>query len=150
MLLSVPLPTSTSTGSVRANYGKIENKGVEILLNTHNIKGREFNWYTDIGWHANKNKIVRLGPTGEDILLNWWVGGANTVLREGESVATFWGLNRLGTYSTEEASLAARYGFVPGDVKYEDINKDGSINASDGYLIGSAFPKWEMDFNNKV
>ena len=149
MLLSVPLPTSTSTGSVRANYGKIENKGFEILLNTHNIKGREFNWYTDIGWHANKNKIVRLGPTGEDILLNWWVGGANTVLREGESVATFWGLNRLGTYSTEEASLAARYGFVPGDVKYEDINKDGSINASDGYLIGSAFPKWEMDFNNR-
>lgn len=149
MLLSVPLPTSTTTGSVRDNYGEIENKGIEILLNTHNIKGNQFNWYTDIAWSANRNKIVKLGPTGEDILRNYWVGGANTVLREGESVATFWGLNRLGTYSTEEASLAARYGFVPGDVKYEDINNDGAINASDGYLLGSAFPKWDMDFNNR-
>lgn len=149
MLLDVPLPTSTTTGSVRKNYGKIENKGFEVMLNTHNLKGNDFNWYTDIAWSANQNKIVQLGPTGADILRNSWVGGANTVLRKGESIATFWGLNRLGTYSTQEVSLAARYGFVPGDVKYEDTNKDGSINASDGYLLGSAFPKWDMDFNNR-
>ncbi len=150
MLLDVPLPTSTSTGSVTENYGKVENKGFEIVLNTHNIKSSQFNWYTDIAWSANRNKIKKLGPTGEDILRNSWVGGANTVLREGESIATFWGLNRLGTYSTEEASLAARYGFVPGDVKYEDRNNDGAINSSDGYLLGNAFPKWDMDFNNRI
>ena len=150
MLLEVPLPTSTTTGSVRQNYGEIENKGFEVVLNTHNIKTRDFNWYTDIAWSANKNKILKLGPTGQDILRNYWVGGANTVLREGESLATFWGLNRLGTYSTEEASLAARYGFVPGDVKYEDVNNDGAINASDGFLLGSAFPKWDMDLNNRI
>jgi len=150
MLLSVPLPTSTTTGSVRDNYGEIENKGFEVMLNTHNMKRNQFNWFTDIAWSANRNKILTLGPTGEDILRNYWVGGANTVLREGESVATFWGLNRLGTYSTQEASLAARYGFQPGDVKYEDTNNDGSINASDGYLLGSAFPKWDMDFNNRL
>ena len=150
MLLDVPLPTSTTTGSVKENYGEVENKGFEVLINTHNIKGKDFNWYTDIAWSRNKNKIVKLGPTGADILRNSWVGGANTVLREGESVATFWGLNRLGTYSTEEASLAARYGFVPGDVKYEDKNNDGAINTSDGYLLGSAFPKWDMDFNNRI
>ncbi len=150
MLLDVPLPTSTTTGSVRENYGSIENKGFEVMLNTHNVKSNNFNWYTDIAWSANKNKIVQLGPTGEDILRNYWVGGANTVLREGEPVASFWGLNRLGTYSTEEASLAARYGFVPGDVKYEDTNNDGVINVSDGYLLGSAFPKWDMDFNNRL
>ncbi len=150
MLLSVPLPTSTTTGSVRDNYGEIENKGFEVMLNTHNVRSNAFNWYTDIAWSANENKIVKLGPTGEDILRNYWVGGANTVLREGESVATFWGLNRLGTYSTEEASLAARYGFVPGDVKYEDTNNDGSINASDGFLLGSAFPNWDMYVNNRL
>ncbi|MGV8137032.1 MAG: SusC/RagA family TonB-linked outer membrane protein [Mangrovibacterium sp.] len=149
MLLDVPLPTSTTTGSVRKNYGEVENKGVEIVLNTHNTDKRNFDWYTDIAFTANRNKILKLGPTGEDILLNYWVGGANTVLREGESIATFWGLNRLGTYSTEEASLAARYGFVPGDVKYEDKNNDGAINASDGYLLGNAFPKWDMDLNNR-
>jgi hypothetical protein len=38
MLLDVPLPTSTTTGSVRLNYGKIQNEGVEATVSTHNIK----------------------------------------------------------------------------------------------------------------
>jgi TonB-linked SusC/RagA family outer membrane protein len=151
MLLSVPLPQSTTTGSVRKNYGTVENKGFEIQLSTQNIKSQNFNWYTDIAWSANKNKIVKLGPTGADILMNSWVGGANTILRVGEPIASFFGLTRLGTYSTQEASLAARYGFVPGDVKYFDKNGDGLISyVADGDLLGSAFPKWDMDITNSM
>lgn len=151
MLLDVPLPQSTTTGSVRKNYGTIENKGFEVTLNSRNINRAGFNWSTDLVFSANKNKIIQLGPTGADILRNYWVGGANTILREGESVATFFGLTRLGTYSTEEASLAARYGFVPGDVKYLDKNGDGLISfVADGDVLGSAFPKWDMNINNDV
>jgi TonB-linked SusC/RagA family outer membrane protein len=151
MLLDVPLPQSTTTGSVKMNYGTVENKGFEISINTHNIKSSNFNWYSDIAWSANKNTIIKLGPTHADILRNYWVGGANTILREGESIASFFGLNRLGTYSTQEASLAARYGFVPGDVKYEDKNGDGVISfVSDGGVLGSAFPKWDMNFANNI
>jgi TonB-linked SusC/RagA family outer membrane protein len=149
MLLNVPLPQSTTTGSVRQNYGDVENKGFEIQLSTHNVKSTDFNWFTEIAWSTNKNTIKKLGPTGADILQDSWVGGANTILRVGESIATFFGLQRLGTYSTQEASLAARYGFVPGDVKYLDANADGLISyVSDGGLLGSAFPKWDMDFTN--
>ena len=151
MLLDVPLPQSTTTGSVKKNYGKVENKGWEVIVNTHNVKSENFNWYTDFSFSANKNKIVQLGPTGADILRNSWVGGANTILREGESVASFFGLKRLGTYSTEEASLAARYGFVPGDVKYFDKNGDGVISfVADGDLLGSAFPIWDMNITNNM
>lgn len=151
MLLNVPLPLSTTTGEVRKNYGSIENKGVEFTIGTHNVKSKDFNWFTDVTFAANKNKIVQLGPTGADILRNYWVGGANTILREGESVASFFGLTRLGTYSTEEASLAARYGFVPGDVKYEDKNGDGIISfVADGDVLGSAFPIFDMNINNNV
>lgn len=149
MLLDVPLPQSTTTGSVKKNYGTIENKGWEVLLTTHNVKSQDFNWYTNLNFSANKNKIIKLGPTGADILRNSWVGGANTILRVGESVASFFGLTRLGTYSTQEASLAARYGFVPGDVKYLDRNEDGVISfVADGNVLGSAFPVWDMDITN--
>jgi len=149
MLLDVPLPRSTTTGSVKKNYGTIENKGYELTIGSHNVKSNDFNWFTDVTFSANQNKILQLGPTGADILRNYWVGGANTILREGESVASFFGLTRLGTYSTEEASLAARYGFVPGDVKYLDRNNDGAINfVSDGSVLGSAFPKWDMNVGN--
>jgi TonB-dependent starch-binding outer membrane protein SusC len=149
MLLNVPLPQSTTTGSVRKNYGDVENKGFEVQLSTHNVKSTDFNWFTELSWSTNKNTIKKLGPTGADILMNSWVGGANTILRVGEPIATFFGLTRLGTYSTQEASLAAQYGFVPGDVKYFDKNGDGLISyVSDGDLLGSAFPKWDMDFTN--
>lgn len=151
MLLDVPLPQSTTTGSVRLNYGKIRNEGVEATLSTHNVKQKDFNWFSDINISHNENTIVQLGPTGADILRNWWVGGANTILREGLSVAQFFGLNRLGTYSTQEASLAARYGMLPGDVKYEDRNNDGRISfVEDGIPMGSAFPVWDMNVNNTV
>ncbi len=149
MLLDVPLPQSTTTGSVKKNYGTIENKGWEVTLNAHVIKSKDFNWLADVTYSANQNKIVKLGPTGADILRNSWVGGANTILRVGEPVASFFGLTRLGTYSTSEASLAARYGFVPGDVKYLDKNGDGVISfVSDGGVLGSAFPIFDMNFNN--
>ncbi|MDD4776977.1 MAG: TonB-dependent receptor [Fermentimonas sp.] len=151
MLLDVPLPQSTTTGSVRLNYGKIRNEGIEATLSTHNIKTRDFNWYTDINFARNVNTIEQLGPTGADILRNWWVGGANTILREGLSVAQFFGLNRLGTYGTNEASLAARYGMLPGDVKYEDRNNDGRISfVEDGIPMGSAFPKWDINLHNSM
>lgn len=151
MLLAVPLPYSTTTGSVQDNYGSVSNKGLELTLSTHNIKTSNFNWYTDIAWSANKNKIEKLGPTGADIRRNGWVGGANTILRVGEPIGNIFGLTRLGTYSTEEVSLAARYGFLPGDVKYLDRDGDGIINFySDGDILGCTFPKWDMDLANSV
>jgi TonB-linked SusC/RagA family outer membrane protein len=150
MLLTVPLPQSTTTGSVKKNYGSIQNRGIEIALNTHNIKTKDFNWYTDITFSANQNKIVTLGPTGADIFGNYFESVPHTILRVGEPVGTFWGLTRLGVYGTEEASLAARYNLLPGDIKYEDKNKDGKIsyNLSDAGIRGNAFPRWEADFNN--
>lgn len=151
MLLNVPLPTSTTVGSVRLNYGSVENQGVELTLGTQNIQSEFFDWLSNITFAVNRNEILKLGPTGADIFQDNWVGGPGTVLRVGEPIGSFWGLNRLGTYSTEEVSLAARYNFVPGDLKWEDKNQDGIITpASDGTIIGHAFPLWEMNINNQI
>ena len=151
MLLSVQLPQSTTVGSVRKNYGQVKNEGFEVQISTHNIRSSDFSWYTDLTWSHNKNEIVQLGPTGADINMNGWVGGPNTVLRVGAPIGSFLGLTRLGTYSTQEASLAARYGFVPGDLKYFDKNDDGRITyLADSDILGSAFPKWDMDITNTI
>jgi TonB-dependent starch-binding outer membrane protein SusC len=151
MLLDVPLPMSLTTGTVKENYGKVENKGFEITLTTHNIKSQDFNWYTDINWSSNKNKILKLGPTGADILRDYWVGGANTILREGYPIGEYFGLTRLGVYSTQQYSLAARYGKMAGDVSYKDVNGDGLISfVADGGPLGCGYPKWDMDITNTI
>ncbi len=149
MLLDVPLPQSTTTGTAKINYGSVQNNGWEFTLNTRNISTNNLSWSTDLIASANQNKIVGLGPTGAPIYVQTGAGNGTSVLRVGSPIGSFFGLTRLGTYSTEEVSLAARYGMKPGDLKFLDRNDDGKIDLiADGDIIGRAFPKWIIGFNN--
>jgi TonB-linked SusC/RagA family outer membrane protein len=149
MLLRVPLPLSTSSGSVTENYGKVQNEGFEVTLNTSNIATKDFSWNTNITVTHNVNKVVQLGPTGAPIYDQTGAGNGTSVLMIGKPIGSFFGLTRLGVYSTEETSLAARYGLKPGDLKYLDRNNDGKIDLfSDGAVMGNAFPHWIIGFNN--
>lgn len=148
MLLDVPLPRSTTTGTAKMNYGSVENKGWEFGVNAAILDG-EFKWNTDISVSLNQNKIIALGPTGAPIYVQTGAGNGTSILKIGEPIGSFFGLTRLGTYSTEEASLAARYGMLPGDLKFLDRNDDGKIDLySDGGVIGRSFPKVLAGFNH--
>ncbi len=63
------------------------------------------------------------------------------VLRVGEPVGSFYGLIREGTWGEDEATEAAQYGALPGDIKHKDLNNDGQINAADRTIIGNSYPK---------
>ena len=149
MLLDVDLPYSTSTGTVKENYGKVQNEGFEITLNTRNIESKNFQWNTAVTVTHNVNKVVQLGPTGAPIYAQTGAGNGTSALIIGKPIGSFFGLTRLGVYSTEETSLAARYGLHPGDLKFLDRNNDGKIDLlTDGGVIGNAFPHWIVGFNN--
>ena len=149
MLLQVPLPLSSTSGSVTENYGKVQNAGFEFTLNTRNVATRNFSWTTNITATNNVNKVVQLGPTGAPIYSQTGAGNGTSALIIGKPIGSFFGLTRLGVYSTEETSLAARYGLHPGDLKYLDRNNDGKIDLlTDGSVIGNAFPHWLIGFNN--
>jgi len=149
MLLQVPLPLSTTSGSVTQNYGKVQNAGYEFTLNTRNVENKNFSWTSTITATNNVNKVVQLGPTGAPIYAQTGAGNGTSALIIGQPIGSFFGLNRLGVYSTEETSLAARYGLKPGDLKYFDKNNDGKIDLlTDGDVMGNAFPHWIIGFNN--
>lgn len=149
MLLQVPLPLSTTAGSVTENYGKVQNEGVELTLNTVNVSNKNFTWNTALTVTHNVNKVIQLGPTGAPIYAQTGAGNGTSALIIGQPIGSFFGLTRLGVYSTEETSLAARYGLHPGDLKYLDRNNDGKIDLlTDGAVMGNAFPHWIIGFNN--
>ncbi len=149
MLFNLPLPQSTTTGNAYVNYGSVENTGIEFSLNTVNYQKRNFTWETLFTIASNKNEITELGPTGADIYTDTGAGNGTSVYRVGEPIGSFFGLNRMGTWSTMEAAEAARYGRVPGDLKFEDVNNDGKIELlTDGDVIGHAYPKFYGGFNN--
>ena len=149
MLFNLPLPASTTSGSAWVNYGQVENKGIEFELATRNFEKKDWSWDTRLTLTANRNKVLKLGPTGADVYVDTGAGNATSVYRIGEPIGTFFGLNRMGVWSTTEAAEAARYGRLPGDLKFEDVNQDGKIELlTDGDVIGNAYPKIFGGLNN--
>ncbi|QRR03522.1 SusC/RagA family TonB-linked outer membrane protein [Dyadobacter sandarakinus] len=133
MLLDAPLPMSSGYASIFTNIGSMENKGVEFAINSTNIKAGDFSWSTTFNISVNKNKVLALSG-GSDIY-----SGA-TVIRVGEPVGSFFGRVHEGTWSTAEAEQAKKYNMLPGDVKYKDLNGDGTINDNDRTIIGKGIP----------
>jgi TonB-linked SusC/RagA family outer membrane protein len=161
MLLDAPLPNTSGYGSIVRNVGSMENKGIELALNTVNVQTTYFEWSTTFNISINRNKVLKLATPAPI----YGVGNPNFtnqtgVIKEGESVGSFWGLVRLGTWSTEEAAEAQLYGvnsyrgtnkpILPGDVKYLDVNNDHQINDLDRMIIGNGNPKFFGSFVNTL
>lgn len=156
MLLDAPVPTSSGFSTIRKNVGSMENKGLEIALNTINIQTSNFTWSTTFNISMNRNKVLSLA-TPSDI---FGVGGPNftnqtNILRVGEPVGSYWGLVRLGTWSEAERAEAAKFTdyrggkpLLPGDIKYLDVNGDHAINDADRMIIGNGNPKGWGGFLN--
>jgi len=156
MLLDAPVPRSTGYAVIRKNVGSMENKGLNLGVNTVNIQSDNFTWKTSFNISINKNKVLSLA-TPDDI---FGVGNPNFtnqtgIIRVGEPVGSFWGLVRLGTWSEAERAEAAKYvsyrggkTLLPGDIKYLDVNGDKAITDADRQIIGNGTPKGWGSFSN--
>ena len=66
MLLQVALPAflgSSGQGAASnpwSNIGSLENKGVELTLNTVNIDTKDFQWRSNFVFSLNRNKVVEM------------------------------------------------------------------------------------------
>jgi TonB-linked SusC/RagA family outer membrane protein len=145
LLLNKPIPTSTGFDGVLSNIGSMSNQGVELSLTTQNIINRDFNWTTSIVASYNKNKVVSLGSNDEDIFPGpFWgpVSDGFTILRVGEPAGSFWGYERLGTYSEEEVTAGKakdpNYPYHAGEEK----------ESADKRILGKGTPDWTGSFVN--
>ena len=156
MLLDAPVPRTSGYATIRKNVGSMENRGIELALNTVNVQGKNFSWNTTFNISMNRNKVLSLA-TPSDI---FGIGGPNftnptNIIRIGEAAGSFWGLTRLGTWSEAERAEAAKFvsyrnnlTILPGDIKYLDVNGDYIINDADRSIIGNGSPKAWGSFLN--
>ncbi|WP_246168822.1 SusC/RagA family TonB-linked outer membrane protein [Rudanella paleaurantiibacter] len=133
MLLNAPVPFSSGYETVAKNVGSMENRGIELALNSVNVNTGGFSWNTTFNISFNKNKVLAL-TGGSDIFVGF------TIVREQQPVGSYFGFVHQGTWGTAEESQAAKYLKKPGDVKYQDVNQDGVINDKDRVIIGKGIP----------
>jgi TonB-linked SusC/RagA family outer membrane protein len=156
MLLNAPLPQATGYASIMRNVGSMENKGLELTLNTVNIKTKDFTWSTTFNISMNRNKVLSLATPAPIYSGNPNFLSNTGIIKVGEPVGSFYGLVRLGVWTEAERAEAAKFAsyrggkpILPGDLKYLDVNGDYQINDLDRVIIGHGSPKgWGSFVNN--
>jgi len=144
VLVRRTLPAITSYSSVWTNLGGVKNKGIEIDLNTVNVKTKDFVWNSGLTFSMNRDKITDLYGDGttEDLNNGWFVG---------KSISAVYDLKTLGVWQEKDLYDGTIYsGWYPGQYKYEDYNKDGVINSSDRHIIGNSAPNCRFSLNNTL
>ncbi|MVM33176.1 SusC/RagA family TonB-linked outer membrane protein [Spirosoma sp. HMF4905] len=146
---NVPAIVGTAATIVQ-NIGQIQNKGLEFVLTTQNITGA-FNWKTNANISFNRNKVVSLVNANP---IYYSAGGFNNyvIVVAGQPLGEFYGYRQTGVFKNQEEVNAgpqwANGGSKPGDIKYEDINKDGKIDANDMTYLGNPIPNFTYGLTN--
>ncbi len=140
-----PIDISSTVGGLdppTVNLASVENKGWEFLL-THRNKIGDFSYDISANFTSNKNKVVKL-PTPVIESYSW--------LKEGRPIDEFYLIKHLGIFQTQEEVVAhgAQPNAKPGDVKFEDFNKDGEINDDDRQSFGNSIPDFIYGINAGV
>lgn len=141
LLLNDQLPLTSGFSSVLRNVGSTRNKGLEITLSTTNINKGDFRWTTDLQFTHNKEAILELfNGKVDDIGNNRFIG---------QPLSVYFDNRKIGIWQTNELDLATKYQRKVGEIKVEDINNDGKIDASDRTILGSQVPDWSGGITNR-
>ena len=144
LIMNKTVPSTTGYGSVKANVGTVRNNGVELVLNTVNIKKGDFEWRTTFNFSYNKNSIVDL-QYKEDLssrgpAFKGMEGDYSNLWIIGQPIDINYSLKTIGIWQLDEAEEAAKYGCKPGQFKPWDRTGDGKITDEDRFINGKRTP----------
>jgi len=175
LLLQLPLPAYVgaegqgSTSPPWVNIGSLENKGIEITLNTVNIERKDFSWKTNFVYSLNRNKVLSLDTESSVLDMTLSRGSETSIITRtavGQPIAQYYGYKVIGRFETAtdfyykddagviketprpEGQPISKNGVWIGDYIYEDINKDGVINDADRTYIGNPEAKFTYGIGN--
>ena len=134
------------------NIGKVRNRGVEIELNTVNIKTKKFEWQTSINIAHNNNRLLELS-SGQSELISKGERNEQYIAIVGQPSIQYYGFKTTGIWQTQEEIDAGPVYLegktvVPGTLKVEDYYEDGMIDNLDRQALGSPFPDFTWGMTN--
>ena len=140
LLNSVNLPASSGYGSTTKNIGKMSNRGLEFLLEGEIISTKDWSWTASANLALNRNRVEELAG-GDDIfgsnISMVLVTGTVNLIREKEPMGVFYVFKSDGY--TED-----------GNLKYVDVDGNGTLNNADRFILGNPHPKFTGGFNTQV
>jgi len=150
-------PTAGVPGNyIYSNVGSLTNSGIEVTINTENLRNGPLSWNTQLTFATNKNQITTL-YNGADITFPY------TVHRVGESANSIyvWDFRGVNAANGNPIYAKADGTLVQGnldDNTYYLYNPDeptamttkSSLGGSDLKIAGTTSPKWYGGINNTL
>ncbi|PTN10138.1 TonB-dependent receptor [Mangrovibacterium marinum] len=148
------------------NIGKVENRGLDISLNTVNISKSDFQWSSNVIFSLNRNEVKALDDQGTTIYgkLDWYAAFQTvSMIAVGQPIGVFYGYQTDGLFQDAEdirtsalpegINIHRTTGVWVGDVKFKDLSgpdgvPDGVINEYDQTVIGDPNPDFTFGFTN--
>ncbi|MBN1133134.1 MAG: TonB-dependent receptor [Bacteroidales bacterium] len=142
LLMERKLAMPTGWASMIDNVGSVNNRGIEFLLRTINVRTTDFTWETSFIFSRNRNEIVELyGATEDDVPNRWFIG---------EPVNVIYAMEFDGIWQKDELA-AEDLQALEGTARVKDQNGDGSIDIdNDMKVLGSPDPNWIGTFSTNL
>lgn len=133
ILYFLPQPAILGAPAPLTNAAAVKNSGFEINADYRNHAGK-VNYYARANFSKIKNEITNLA------------GSDRPGMSVGDPIQNYYGHKAIGLFqSAAEISSSPDQSPLgstpkPGDIKYEDLNKDNKIDAQDRMNLGHRFP----------
>jgi TonB-linked outer membrane protein, SusC/RagA family len=166
MIMEQSLTQFSGFSTMTTNLGEVTNKGIEISLNSTNVRNNILEWNTSFTFSLNKNEIVHLYYEYEDVL----DANGNVVSSKerddisktwfiGQPISTIWDFKQTGIWQVNEIEEAKEYGQRPGDPKLwknpdnpvqKNSNGQYTYNNDDKVFLGERTPPINMSLRNDI
>lgn len=142
---NLSVPSLLGVGLPVENLSKVDNEGFEVVLGHKNSISKNFSYNLGGNLTFARNKVIFIDePESEN----------PNIRRTGRPLGAQFGYQDLGLFQTQEEvdNAATQIGdTAPGDIRYEDVNGDGTIDDLDRVYIGSSnTPEIIFGFNGSA
>ena len=160
MLMTMPIPSYVGESKPIGNVGRMSNSGVEFELGYKYTVG-DWNFRVNANATYLKNLLIEYGnDTGWANYDSFQGTGTISRAENGYPFPFFYGYQTDGIFQNDAEVAAYTWTnpetgdvnmiqpkAVAGDVRFKDLNNDGTINDDDRTYIGKGTPDWTFGLN---
>jgi TonB-linked SusC/RagA family outer membrane protein len=146
LIYELEIPSVVGVENTITNLGELQNRGIELALNTRPVETADFSWNLNFNISSNQNEVVSIygrdrdGDGREDDL-------PGSGLFIGEPIGAIFTYESAGIMQLGEEDIPS--GFFVGTHRIVDQNDDGFIDPADRVIIGREEPAYQFGILNE-